>query len=207
MSSAKRNRLIGQKLDSTPFYSIRRRTGVLTAVAAGTSSAGHIYALRNTDTKEFHVTRMLLAWLSTVDPSAAQRVGFEAMKLTSYSVAHTGGTGAATGVPVSRAEVAAVGVYPALTLLADRVAGTDALTAGTQTIGEVVGFAQDWALAAAATVKLTRFQRLYESPDKHPLFVIGASEGLLVRNVVLMANSLAGIFEIELDGFVKNSSP
>jgi len=107
VAAAVRNRLIiPSKLQRTPFYSIRRRTGVLTAVAAATASAGHVYGLRNAGSNEFHCTRMRLAWLSTVDPATAQRVGFEAHKVTAYSAAHTGGTGATTGVPVSRAEAA-----------------------------------------------------------------------------------------------------
>lgn len=202
-----RNRLINvTKLQRTPFYSVRRRSGVLTAIAAGTATLGHVYALRNSGTLEYHVCRMRLAWLSTVDPSAAQRVGFEALKLTAHTVAYSGGTGAAAGNPVSRAEGAAVALYPALTTtLVDRIAGTDALTAGTQTIGELLGSVHSHALAAAATVKQTQFEKEWITPDRHPLFIIGASEGLVVRNLVLMANSLAGILEVELDGFLKDT--
>ncbi len=91
-----------------------------------------------------------------------------------------------------------------LTAVAHRTAGTDALTAGTQTIGEKVGSIDDVALLAAATVKKTRIERTWEtSSDKHPLFVIGTSEGILVRNSVLMANALAGLLELELDGYVR----
>ena len=203
---AQSNRLINTgKLVNAPFYSLRVQTGVLTAVAAATSSAGHVIALRNAPAAaEFHVTRMYLGWLSTVDPSTAQQVGFQAHKVTGYSAAHTGGTGASTTSPVSRAEGGATSpTYPALTALVARVAGTDALTAGTQTFAEKLGSIDDMALVAAATVKKTRFGREWIAPDKHPLFILGASEGLVIRNSVLMANSLAGILDLELDGWVR----
>lgn len=203
---AQQNRLINTgKLVAAPFYKLSVQTGVITAVAAGTSSAGHVIAVRNSGDPEFHVTRMLLHWQSTVDPSAAQRVGFRADLLSAYTAAHTGGTGASTASPISRAEGAAVARYPALSAVVARVAGTDALVAGTQTIGGKVGCIDAWALAAAATVKQTTMEREWVSPDKHPLFILGADEGLLIRNTVLMANSLAGILTLELDGWVRDN--
>lgn len=203
---AAQNRLLStSKLVNAPFYKLHVRTGEITAIAAATASAGHLIGVRNTGADEWHITRMRLAWLSTVDPSAAQRVGFIANKLTGYTVAHSAGTGASDTVPYSRAEAAAVEKYPAITAISAHVAGTDAITAGTQTIGGEVGLLQDMALIAAATVKKTRVEREWNIVDKHPLFIIGANEGLLIRNLVLMANSLAGILELELDGWVRNN--
>jgi hypothetical protein len=199
----RKNRLINvQALKHAPFYSLKTRTGVITAIAAATASAGHLIAVRNTGSAEFNVTRMRLAWLSSVDPSVEQLIGFIVNKLTAYSVAHSGGTGASTGNPVSRAEATGT-PYAAITAIAHRTAGTDELTAGTQTIGESLGRMDDFALADAATVKHTKFEQVWQSPDKHPLFCIGASEGILVRNAVLMANSLAGNLDLELDGWIR----
>ena len=103
-----RDRLINtSKLSRTPFYQLRVQTGLITAIAAATSSAGHCIAVRNSGAIEFYVTRMALRWLSLVDPGTAQRVGFIANKLTGYSASHTGGTAATTESPSSRAEAAA----------------------------------------------------------------------------------------------------
>jgi hypothetical protein len=195
--------LIPSKLTRAPFYGLRLQTGALTAVAAATSSAGHIIAVRNTGNAVWRIMRMRLAWLSTVDPSTAQQVGLQVNKLTGYSAAHTGGTAATTGNPYSKSEAGTSTSYAALTAIAHRTAGTDALTAGTQTIGEKLGSIDDIALVAAATVKKTRIEREWVGSDRHPLFSIGLNEGILVRNSVLMANSLAGLAELELDGWLR----
>jgi hypothetical protein len=188
---------IAERLRTAPFYTYRAQTGEITAVAAATASAGHLIALRNASTKELHVMAMRIAWLSTVDPSTAQRVGFLINKLTGFTALHTGGTGPSTPGLIQRKEGSGYDdLDPEVT---SRVAGTDALTAGTQTIGASLGSAHDMALVAAATVKKTRFEKSWVSRDKHPLFIIGTDEGVLVRNAVLMANSLAGILDFEFD--------
>jgi hypothetical protein len=205
-AAAKNRLLIPSKLQRVPFYGLVTRTGLITAIAAATASAGHLIAVRNTGAPAWHIMRMRLEWLSEVDPSTAQRVGFLMSKLSAYTVAHSGGTGAATGNPHARAEATATTTYPALTAVAHRTAGTDALTAGTQTIGATVAQMHDWALVPAATVKQTRFSKEWVASDKHPLLIIGQNEGLLVRNAVLMANNLAGYLELELEGYVKTNS-
>jgi len=195
------------KLKRAPFYSLRARTGAITAVAAATSSAGHLIGMRNAGAQgELHVMRMAMRFLATVDPSTEQAVGFQVHKCTAFTALHTGGTGAANQVPVSRAEADAQNpAYSAITAITARVAGTDALTAGTQTIAEALGFIDDFALADAATVKHTKFGYQWKSPDKHPLFILGTDEGLVVRNTVLMANSLAGHLIFELDGWLRDT--
>lgn len=196
-----------QRLKKLPFYSLRARTGAITAVAAATTTAGHLIGLRNTGAQgEFHVMRMAMRFLATVDPSTEQQVGFQVHKATGYSALHTGGTGAANQVPVSRAEGSAVSpAYPTITAITARVAGTDALTAGTHTLAEALGFIDDFALADAATVKHTKFGNEWKSPDKHPLFILGTNEGLIVRNTILMANALAGHLIFELDGWLRDT--
>lgn len=195
------------KLKRAAFYSLRARTGAITAVAAATSSAGHLIGMRNAGTQgEFHVMRLALRFLATVDPSTEQAVGFQMHKVTGYSVAHSSGTGAVNQSPVSRAEAGATNpAYPALTALVARIAGTDALTAGTQTFAEALGFIDDFALADAATVKHTKFGYEWKSPDKHPLCILGTNEGIVVRNSVLMANGLAGHLIFEADGWLRDT--
>jgi hypothetical protein len=199
---------IGSRLTKAGFYSYRAATGEITAVVAGTSTLGHILALRNAGLVALHVMRMRLSWNSTVDPSALQRVGFLINKLTGFTALHTGGTGPSSPTVTQRREgtTGSTGGYASLaTPVTSRVAGTDALTAGTQTIGDDLGRAMGIALIAAATVKKTAFEREWVSPDKHPLFIIGKDEGILVRNEVLMANSLAGIVGFEFDCWARNN--
>lgn len=199
---------IGSRLIRAGFYSYRAATGEITAVAAATSTAGHILALRNSGLVALHVMAMRLSWLSTVDPSAAQRVGFLINKLTAFTALHTGGTGPTSPTVTQRREFttgSTAGYASLASAVTSRVAGTDALTAGTQTVGDDLGRVSDMALIAAATVKKTRFEREWRSNDKHPLFILGANEGVLVRNEVLMANSLAGIVNFEFDCWARNN--
>lgn len=195
------------KLKRAAFYSLRCRTGAITAITAATATAGQVIAIRNSGVQgEFHVTRMAMSFLATVDPSTEQQVGFSAHKAVGFTANSTGGTGAADQVPVSRAEGGALNPsYPAITAIVARVTGTGVLTAGTHTIAEALGAIDDFALADAATVKHTKFGGEWVSPDKHPLCILGADEGILVRNTILMANSLAGHLIFELDGWLRDT--
>lgn len=203
---ARPSRLISPKNASAGFFSLAVATGALAGVAAETASAGHVIALRNSKTAAFHVTFMRLWWTTTAGPTAAQRFGVAAKKLTGYSAAHTGSTGG-SNVQVAPRDVSFVGRDAASgedgSGLIARVAGTDALTAGTQTIADKLGELQGQELAAGAAVPLKNVERVWSSSDKFPLFILKQNEGLLVANQVLEGAALAALVGLELHGWVR----
>lgn len=177
-----------QRLLKAPFLAYGGASGLATVIAAGTSSAGHVYALRNPtgSAKKVYVSRVRLAFLPTVAFGAAQAVRLGLYKLSAYSAAHTGGT-AITPAKRGIAELAA-------SIATARIADNAALTAGTQTIAAQPRF------VAGAFGTTPGFDAVYVPGDDLPL-VLEPGEGLLVRNEVLMGASGVGVFAIEVEGW------
>jgi hypothetical protein len=189
------------------FFSLFTQTLILAAgVAAETASAGHLIGVRNSKAAEFHVTFARLKLFTRTAPSAAQLYGVSLKKLTGYSAAHTGGgTGGANAALVARdvafASRAAASGLDGSGVVA-RVAGDAALTAGTQTIGGTFMALEQHELIAAATVQLGNRERILKSHDRHPIFILKNTEGVIVTNNILTANSLAYSVGLELGGYL-----
>jgi hypothetical protein len=198
-----RDRMIEpSKLRSLPFFRLHCLTGLLTGIAAGTATLGHVIGLRNGDTAlDFHIARLLMEWVTTTGFTAAQEVRFDCFKATGYSAAHTGGTGAANE------NLSARGDYTANTTVVARVAGTDALTAGTHTIGGRVLSCGGLELADGATIRHQIFRDELVSRDKHPVEVLKPNEGLIVRSGILMGAAGVGRLKLVAEGWLKDSSP
>lgn len=182
------------RLSAAQFYSLSMTSGLLTTVAAGTSSAGHVAALRYVHaSKSFHVTRLRALWQTITGFTAAQEVSLAAYLLSAYTAAHTGGS---AGVVVPRASgLDATG-------LTGRIGDTGALTAGTQTIGAQLLRGSFSELADGVTVQkgFVDEQRGGED-DPHVVCVLGTETGILVRNEILMGAAGTGRLTVELDGY------
>ncbi len=177
-----------KKLLSAGFFRYGDQSGLATVLAAGTSSAGHVFALRNPtgSGKRISLASIRLAFIPTVAFGAAQAVQLAAYKLTAYTVAHTGGH--AVTPAKRRTGISAVSVATA------RMADTGALTAGTQTIAATPLF------TAGAHGTLPAFDKLWTPADGMPE-VLEEGEGLLVRNEILMGASGVGKFVVEPEGW------
>lgn len=173
---------------NAPFFRYGGPSGLITVIAAGTASAGHLYALRNpsTSTKTVHLARLRLAFHPTVAFGAAQAVRFAAFKLTGYSAAHTGGT--AITPAKRRSSLATASIATA------RIATTTELTAGTQTLAAQPAF------SAGAWGTAPIFDSVYTPGDGLPE-LLEPGEGLLIRNEVLMGATGVGILVVEPEGW------
>jgi hypothetical protein len=68
-------------------------SGALTTVAAGTTTAGHVFSFRNPDlTKKILLRYLAIDFNLTTAFGAGQAMGFDVIVATGYSASHTGGT-------------------------------------------------------------------------------------------------------------------
>jgi hypothetical protein len=177
------------------------RTGLLSGVAAGTSANGHIWACRwvptpTTDPRMVAIIqRLRIRWFTIAGFTVAQEVGLELFKVTAYTAAHSGGTGAAVLTPSKKATF-----FPA-PIMAGRVSGSDALTAGTQTFDtDPIASASFSELAAAAAVPKGYFEifKSTEDLDRFPI-ELAANEGLVLRNKIAMGAGGTAVVSVEMD--------
>lgn len=167
------------------MYGYSDTTGLLTTIAAGTATAGHIWSCRWGDaTKIALVTHLSATWQNVVGFTAAQELGLSFLKMSGYTASHTGGTVfTPTG---NNLKVAAA--FPDSVMTDMRIATTVELTAGTHTIDtHPIANAVYSELSAVATVIKSPW-RIEVSPEAlamHPIFLT-QDTGLLLRNRVLM---------------------
>ena len=176
-----------KKLSKAPHARYNGASGLLTVVAAGSATAGHVYVLRNADaTKKIHITRVRLQFTPTVAFGAAQALALAIFKLTGYSAAHTGGTAVTAQKRRTSESATLVG--------AARIATTAGLTSGTHT------FAAQPLFRCGAHSTLPVIDAVWTPRDDHGE-ILEANEGICVRNEVLMGASGVGVLSVEVDGY------
>ena len=187
-------------------YKAGKYSGLITTVAAGTATAGHLWAARwsvpaataLTDKRRVAVLQRLRIRAKTIAGfTAAQEFQLALFKLTGYTAAHTGGT---AEVP----EKKFTGITPTLMpapLMTIRIAAAAELTAGTHTIGTDPIASDSFAeLAAGAAVPKGGVEIFLSTEDliQHPIMLVDG-EGLLVRNEVLMGAAGTVRLCVEMD--------
>jgi hypothetical protein len=80
-------------------------SGAQTTVAAGTTTAGHVFSFRNPDTTK----KILLRYLAidvqeTVALGAAQLMGYDVIGATGYTASHTGGSAIDVGSTLANSQ-------------------------------------------------------------------------------------------------------
>ena len=181
-------------------YGIAAVSGVFTGVAAGTASAGHLFALRfptpQTTEGFFILQRLRARWRTVAGFTAAQQVAMDLSIVRGYTAAHTGGIG--TQTPSRKRTSFPVSTIAAANL---QVANTGALTNGTEVFDAAPlkwdSFAE---LAAAATVAKGTME-IYlstEDLDRYPV-VLAPNEGLVIRNLVAMGAAGTAQLGVEVD--------
>lgn len=171
-------------------------SGLVTVVAAGTDTAGHLFTLRWAPASPNKlltavIQRIRARWTTIAGFTAAQEVGWDLLKLTAYTAAHTGGN----AIVATKKNVN----MPAATMTG-RIADTGELTAGTQTIGGVIASSRFAELAAGAAVPKGFHEFVVDTNDNafHPIVLL-ANEGLLLRNSILMGAAGTARLVIEVD--------
>lgn len=180
------------------YFRMVATSGLLTTVAAGSGTAGHLFAARWTHATKIAVLKgFAMRWRTITGFTAAQEMAIKAYRLTGYSVAHTGGTGLTLTAPAFKKDTGS-----GATNFGDlRIGTTGALTNGTHTIDGQEFLSDIFAeLAAAATVQKGRTDAFIDWGQTldHPL-MLRQNEGIIVRNEILMGAGGTGRLIVEMD--------
>lgn len=187
-------------------YRIQTMTGTLAAaLAAGTSSAGHVFAFRWADATRFAIVTKLKTRFLPLTPFTAatltDHTSFDAFIARSYTVAHSGGTAV---TPTSNN--AKMRTSMGASLVNDiRISTTAALTNGTETF-DAFPFAQSLRkgnrinpAAATEEVIMPTFDGMdldFSMGDgDHPI-VLGQNEGIIIRNRTVWPAAGTGILTV-----------
>lgn len=201
-------RTVNRPIDHSTFghYRLHVSSGTLAAaLAAGTGTAGHVFAFRWSDaTRLAVITKLKCRFLPLTPFTAAtltDHTSFDAFILRTYSASHTGGTGLTpTG------NNAKMRTNMASSLVGDvRIATTGALTAGTHTF-DAFPFAQSIRKGnrvnpAAATEEVVMptadgMEMDFDmSSGDHPI-VFAQNEGLVIRNRTVWPAAGTGILSV-----------
>jgi|SRR5688572_20600603 len=186
--------------NQTPFYRLALQSGILTGVAAGSATAGHLFSFswfEASPSKRGLIQRLRVRWQTLTAFTAAQEIAFKFFRLTSYSAAHTGGLGITKTTPNLKKAVR----FPVPVFNEARIGNTGALTAGVHNLDtEPFGGLNLWSQAGAAPNVLAGETVLDErNGDPGYLLDIGNEEGFLIRNEIAMGAAGTGRLLVEVD--------
>jgi hypothetical protein len=185
--------------ESDNQYRFCASTGLITLVAAGTASAGHIFAMRwGEPTKLFGLRYFRATWNTIAGFTAAQEIGLDLFITRTYTVAHSGGT----AINVSGAggfKKKTTHLTSSMVNNATQISTTGALTNGTHTIDAVAIAANQFSeLATGAAVPKGRFC-LEFVPENRGRIILAANEGLILRNQILMGAGGTARVNVEME--------
>lgn len=169
-------------------------SGVLTAIAAKSASAGHLYAFRNatSGTNRVLLHKLWVRFRPTVAATAAQEIGMSVWRATAYTAQATGGADVTLTTPQALLNTS----LPVTAAAIHFANSTGALTAGTYTLdSQPLADFRDWNLASGAAVPFPLIDFTLDFGNQ-PL-VMQKNEGFIVANAVAMQNSLAGHLNIQ----------
>lgn len=186
-------------LGANGAYRLCEETGLITGIAAGTASAGFLFAFRWTHaTKLALITSFRARWATIAGFTAAQEVGMQLFRATSYTVSSSGGT----AITLTGENLRKRATHGTTTVADARISTTGALTAGTLTLDTHKMAAGSFAeLAAAATVPKGFFEinMMPNCPSfQHPL-VLSTNQGLILRNSILMGAGGTARVSVEVE--------
>jgi len=169
-------------------------SGLITGVAAGTASAGHLFSFRNPSASLLVVvTRIRFFWATLVGFTAAQEIAMEAFRASAFTVDDTGGTAV---TPAKRRNA-----FATASLAAARIATTGALTGGTVTLAAQPLLRRGvLELADGAAVAKRSFEVEWIPRDDHGE-VLAQNEGIIIRNAILMGAGGVGRLTVEVDHY------
>lgn len=180
-------------------------SGALTTVAAATSTAGHVFAMRwSSATKLALIRYVQLSWVTTTAFGGAQNMGFDLIVARAYTASHTGGT----NIDLTAANTNATRTNNGTSAFAASsvaIGSTGALTAGTQTLdANAYSACQSWittTLGTGASFSAT----LLDARDDGGLaqvrspITLAQNEGIILRNLVLMGAAGVGTLQVTVE--------
>lgn len=200
-STTKAQRVSVRPPDALGHYRLSATTGLLTVVAAGTATVGHLFTFRNSHASTLIVPVYIsVKWNTIAGFTAAQEVGFDVLIARNYTTSHTGGTAvSAAGAGGLKKRTG----YPTSVLGDARIGTTGALTAGTHTLDAQAMMQNQFAeLAAGAAIPKGRFESVWDMTNSgdSPL-VLAQNEGIVVRNSILMGAGGTARMTVEVAWF------
>jgi hypothetical protein len=185
--------------DSLGHYRLVATSGVLTGVAAGTATAGFLFALRAPSSNVMVMQRMKVKVWTIIQPTATLEISLKAFRLTGYTVAVSGGTTISLSSPQFKKRTS----YASTTIQAASIATTAGLTAGTHTL-DTNEFCSEGisepAAAEATSPMLMEMEYLGNEAGEHGMVFTG-NEGFIVRNEVLMSAAYTCRMSVAVDWF------
>lgn len=170
---------------SNGAYRICALSGLITTIAAGTGSAGHLFTMRWTHaTMLCVVTKLRAKWTTVAGFTAAQEIGMDAYMARSYTADHAGGTAVTLTTNSGKKRAS----YGTTNMASMRIASTTALTGSSFTLDpHPIAYGGAAELATGATIPKTAFSLdiVDEATAGHPI-VLATNEGIVVRNLILM---------------------
>ncbi|MBP9863252.1 MAG: hypothetical protein KBD62_35230 [Kofleriaceae bacterium] len=199
-----RPKLLDGKYSVTGSYRLTCSSGAVTTIAARTATAGQLLNFRfpvASPAKAF-IKYIGARFILTTAYGTAQETGCDLILAHAFTVNGTDGTAVDVGSTVANTGKLLTGFATSgITAGCVRVADTAAITAGTHTL-DANPFAtlSDWSGAIGATVPTTSsgsrsgYGTLYDyraSAHEAPI-VLGADEGFVIRNLILMGATGVG---------------
>lgn len=191
-------------------YVLAASTGLVTAVAAATSTAGFLFTMRWTSSTSTMFLKYVGArFTCTTAYGTAQRTGIDMIIARGYTASASGGTAIDVGSTVANTgNIAAAQATSLIVANATRIATTDAFTAGTQTLdANPIGQLIDWTGAIGDQVPRStsgaagNYGTLWDyrmSSHGCPI-VLTQDEGFVLRNKVLMGATGVGVWDIKVE--------
>lgn len=188
-----------QLIDSVGKYRQEYDSGLVTTVAAATSTAGFLFAMRWQSTAYAYLLRALgVEFFLTTAFGAAQEVGFDVMIARGFTASCSGGTAL---TPLGANDAKERTAYPSSVLASAgdmRIGNTGALTAGTHTLdGRPIAKGSYDASAIRTRLGPYFFDfSQYESGGyQGGGYLLRNNEGFIIRNTILMGATGVGIWK------------
>lgn len=203
MISVNRPNAMTGKYDLTGSFIIQATTGLVTTAAAGTASAGHLFAFRwaHASRKAF-IKRVGARFTLTTAYGTAQETGCDLRITRSYTAAHTDGTSIEIGSTTADTNSILSSLGTSVIAVDQiKIAATTGLTNGTHTIDvNSIGHLSGWSGAIGDQVPTAgsgaggQHGVLFDmrtSAHQAPI-TLTTDEGIIIRNTILMGATGVG---------------
>lgn len=184
-------------------FKLAAMSGLVTVAAAATTTAGHMFVMRNPSTTKKALVRYLnVNFITTTGFGALQPMAYDVIMGRTSSASYTGGTAIDVGSTLVSPKLRTDQSTSLFTANTVRIATTAGLTAGTQTL-DGIALAQRGGLGGT-TIGASFDALLWDSRDdgdgavRSPLS-IGPSEVMVVRNVILMGATGVGYITVNVE--------
>lgn len=164
-------------------YRVATKSGLLTTIAARTTTAGHLWAMHNPSaTKAIIIDRLAIVASMITDFTTEQRVILAARRAAAFTVLHTTGGGSTENKNKKRESMAAPVARIYFANAAAAISGATITTPETDPFLEAISGQP----SAGATVANMPIAAEFAAPLDGGPFIMMQSEGIIISNEILM---------------------